>query len=578
MGKNKGEDIVRLRKSFIIRLFVILLTLFLFLLSVTGLGIYFYTRRTVGEEFRRLNQAYLIQIAKNAGRNLADVLEFGEKVSGNSRLLGCVDSDSEDAAKEVHAIVESLLTAFGGRSRLEVYVLGKNGLVSSSYNTNQFSWEELLEDPRLLPLLEKEADMLLLPTEKIDDRKDIMTYSFQVVYPLRDLLTGEELGLVVLEVSELFLCEQYRDFIKGDTELCIITPEGEIISHSKKTRIGSNFGADLETLSQQQSKDGYLLLYERIPASSWILVEQIPEKTVFGTLNRLRNVIALMVLTAAMLFAGATVLVSRRLLSRVMEIRNNMEKVMVNDLTVRTTVWREDELGSIERAFNAMVAEIDRLIRQTRQSEHQKRVAEMDFLHAQINSHFIHNTLTSIRFLLEMEETERAGEMIFYFSKLLRQTLSRSDEFIPLKDEIDTLQSYMALQRYRYPDTFEVFYDIAPETEPVMVPTLILQPVAENAIFHAVGHGFTHIYISARRLDADLELTIRDDGVGMTETVRGSVLKKGGALNRVGLRNVHERIQLNYGKSYGLRIDSELGVGTTITFLLPYNVSEEGEV
>src|SRR5699024_4214318 len=126
-------------------------------------------------------------------------------------------------------------------------------------------------------------------------------------------------------------------------------------------------------------------------------------------------------------------------------------------------VEHSDEFGRIESEFNSMVAEIDRLIREVRQGEQQKRLAELDFLQAQINPHFIHNTLTSIRFMLEMGKVREAGEMIFYFSKLLRRTISRSNEFITLEEEVRTLEDYVNLQKFRYQDSFEASYDISPQ-------------------------------------------------------------------------------------------------------------------
>jgi len=243
--------------------------------------------------------------------------------------------------------------------------------------------------------------------------------------------------------------------------------------------------------------------------------------------------------------------------------------VVKGDLSVRIKVDGDDEFSRIEAAFNSMVEEINRLIDEARQSERQKHIAQMDFLQAQINSHFIHNTLTSIRFMLEMDQVREAGEMVFYFSKLLRQTLSRSTEFIPLREELDTLKSYVMLQSYRYQDTFEASFDFEEETLDASVPVLILQPVVENAIFHGASHGNSHIHICGFRENGNLILTVEDDGQGIPREKLGKILKKDASMNRVGLRNVHQRIQLIYGEKYGLSIDSRLGEGTLVRFTLP---------
>lgn len=298
-------------------------------------------------------------------------------------------------------------------------------------------------------------------------------------------------------------------------------------------------------------------------------MEQLPTNVAFAPLNRVRNEALFSILLCTVLAVTALAITAKHIFRRVMRIRDKMGEVIAGDLTVRIPVERDDEFGNIESAFNSMVEQIGRLIEAVRQSEQQKRAAEMDFLHAQINSHFIHNTLTSIRFMLEMDKVREAGEMIFYFSKLLRQTLSRSSEFIPLRDEVDTLKSYVMLQHYRYQDVFEAAYDFPEDILEIDVPALILQPVVENAIFHGVGHAFTHIRISGRREGQTLVLIVEDDGVGMPEQVQRSVLHKDVPLNHVGLRNIHDRIQLNYGREYGLRVESQEGRGTKIIFTLP---------
>ena len=308
-----------------------------------------------------------------------------------------------------------------------------------------------------------------------------------------------------------------------------------------------------------------------IAGTQWMLVMHTPTRHVFGTLWGLRNVSLMLTLGCGLAAVVLVLLSARRISLRTRRIRDAMEAVVQGNLSVRIPVEADDEFGQIEAGFNTMVAETGRLIDEVRQSERQKHIAQMDFLHAQINSHFIHNTLTSIRFMLEMERVKEAGEMIFYFSRLLRQTLSRSTEFIPLREELDTLKSYVMLQSYRYQNTFEAHFDFAEETLEASVPVLILQPVVENAIFHGASQHYSHIYIRSFCQGNHLIVTVRDDGVGIPQEKLDKIFKKDASLNRVGLRNVHQRIQLTYGEEYGLSVDSQPGHGTEVRFTLPMN-------
>lgn len=574
---------MRLRNSFIVRAFLLLLAVFLILLSVGNVGIYQYSRKAVSEEVIRLNQVSLSQVAESIGQTLDELCEFGKRIAINTQIQSLLEEGSGAVAEqEARRVLMTMLSEFNdthmdGVTLVEPHVIGSNGTNISVYSSDKFSWEEIQQDPDCMTLLAGEKDVVLRPAAQYGNGQGVMGYSFQIVLLMRDLLYGQVRGVVILDVSELALHRIYRNYQEEQMELQILTQDGVVISNRDKKKIATD--ADLEQILSKNTltskkwfeyvKGKSFLFYEEIEGSSWILVEQMPVEMVLGTMTDVRNVTLLVTLLCAGLAMLAFAWMARNVLQRVVRIKGKMEEVINGDLSVRVEVGRDDEFGKIESAFNSMVEEIGHLIEKVRQSEHQKRTAEMDFLRAQINSHFIHNTLTSIRFMLEMDKVREAGEMIFYFSKLLRQTLSRSNEFISLQEEIDTLQCYVMLQSYRYQGAFSASYDIEEDVLDVAVPSLILQPVVENAIFHGSSERFTHIQICARRDQDHLIITVADDGVGMSEERREAVLRKEASMNRVGLRNIHDRIQINYGTEYGLGIESQEGVGTTITFILP---------
>lgn len=570
------------RSVFIARLFAVLFALLLVVQIAAGLGIYSYARRVVGEEFIRLNRSSLQQVADATARTLSEVRTFGERVAVNSTMLELAERSDEQARKEARRLLNNLMTEYMSRtnsiSLMETCVLGNGGLRAAAYNTDEFSLDALRQDERLAPLLADETDQAMLPTHVSAEGTGVMVYTFQMVLRMDDLFSGETKGLVVLDLSELILCQQYSTYQKEGVTFWVVDSDGTIVSSKDKGKIGTYCGytpQELENIArnEQSLKDGFILC-ERISGTDWYLVEWLDSAIAFEPLTQVGSVIMAIIALCGVLLFCALSLTARRLQQRVNRINDKMEQVIQGDLSVRIPVEHSDEFGRIESEFNSMVAEIDRLIREVRQGEQQKRLAELDFLQAQINPHFIHNTLTSIRFMLEMGKVREAGEMIFYFSKLLRRTISRSNEFITLEEEVRTLEDYVNLQKFRYQDSFEASYDISPQTLNARVPALILQPVVENAIFHSVGRSMVHISISARREDSQLILVVEDDGVGMSRELRETVLHKDVQVNRVGLRNVHDRIQLNYGKEYGLAITEREGHGTRVTFRLPFQESE----
>ena len=298
-------------------------------------------------------------------------------------------------------------------------------------------------------------------------------------------------------------------------------------------------------------------------------MEERRASAAFGTRNLVRNGAFLATGLCAALILAVLLYAYRQILRPITQLQASLGRVMEGRLDERIDVRRKDEFGRIQEAFNGMVEQISTLLESVKREEREKHLAELDFLQAQINPHFIYNTLSSIRFLLEMDKVQEAGEMVFYFSKLLRQTLSRSVEFIPLGEELDTLKCYVELQHLRYPDTFDYSCEVDEALRDNTLPKLLLQPVVENSIFHGVGRHKIHIRLRGWLEGDTLILRVEDDGVGISKDKIDQVMNKDLQINRVGLKNVQERIRLNYGPGYGLTVTGGPAGGTVVTFRLP---------
>lgn len=574
------------RTSFIARLFALLFALALAILILAGVSIFLFARTEVGNEFIRLNQATLQQQAAAIGSSLTELRAYGGRIAINSRLNELIASPTSEGLPGAKSLLNDINNEYiSSRSNanmlMETHVVSMNGMSLSVYNTPGYTLERLQQDPRYEPLLSGQVDMLMLPTAYNPQGRGVQVYSYQMAFAMKPVLAAGQdkpRGLVIFDISEITLFSRYRGFEKNDVRMNIIDEKGQILSGQEKGQIGSLYRYTPEQLEEvsrlrsirKRTLEDSFYLHARIPGTEWLLVERIPAKIALGTLETLLRAILLIIAVFGLCMLLAFLQATRRALTPVLLIKDKMEQVMTGDLSVRIPLGREDEFGRIERAFNGMVEQISLLIEEVKTQEKQKRMAELDFLQAQINPHFIYNTLTSIRFMLEMGKAEEAGEMVFFFSKLLRETLSRSDEFVTLGEELDTLKSYVSLQKLRYRDTFALTYQVAPETLSSTIPALLLQPVVENAIFHASKQGKITIQIAAFLREGQLVLTVADNGIGMSSSHRQAVLHKALPINRVGLRNVQERIQLTYGSEYGLALSETPGGGTTVTFTLPF--------
>jgi len=205
-------------------------------------------------------------------------------------------------------------------------------------------------------------------------------------------------------------------------------------------------------------------------------------------------------------------------------------------------------------------------------TQEKQRKSELKALQHQINPHFIYNTLTSIKFMMNQGKKEEASQTIESFIVLLQNTISNLDEIITVEQEIENLKNYVQIMQTRYSDRINVHYFVSPTSLELYVPKLILQPFIENAFFHAFTHKKAgHIHILVAEKDNFLICEMIDDGDGMEQsaTQTNAPSKKNQLFSGIGVRNVHERIQLLYGLRYGVDISSEPGKGTKVEIRLP---------
>lgn len=197
--------------------------------------------------------------------------------------------------------------------------------------------------------------------------------------------------------------------------------------------------------------------------------------------------------------------------------------------------------------------------------------AELQALHAQINPHFLFNTLNTI-IMFSRTNPETARRLLIRLAAFFRHALKKHQMFNTLEEELEYVNTYLVLEKARFRDKLKILRDIDPELLQYQVPVLTIQPLVENAIKHGITPkmGKGAVQISARRVDGELEIIIRDDGVGIPRDKLPLVLTPGyGSGNGVGLSNVHERLKGMFGEDHGLKIVSEEGKGTTVTVRVP---------
>lgn len=281
---------------------------------------------------------------------------------------------------------------------------------------------------------------------------------------------------------------------------------------------------------------------------------------------------------AILVSAILAAIISTAITKPIKTLEHTMHRAQEGDFNVRSHLKINNEIGHLANTFNEMLAKIKLLMENIVATEEQKRKSEIKALQAQINPHFLYNTLDTIIWMSAGGKNEEVMETTSALAKLFRTSISKGDHLIPLAVEIENIKSYLVIQKMRYKDKLTYQIAIPPELRNLKTPKLILQPIVENAVYHGIklNPNGGEIRIGAYSEDDDLILTVEDDGVGMNkQQIANLFTYKEHSDRGIGIINVHKRIQLCFGEQYGLHYQSNLGVGTRVQIRLPK--IEEGE-
>ena len=267
----------------------------------------------------------------------------------------------------------------------------------------------------------------------------------------------------------------------------------------------------------------------------------------------------------------------KRLIKDMNEFENSADSF---EYKIRNNSVRE--LTELNNSFAHMSGEIKKLMEKVRNEETELRKTELKALQAQINPHFLYNTLDSVQWMCEQGKNKDAAAMVSALAKLFRISISRGKELIPIRDELNHAKSYLIIQSYRYRDQFTYSFDIDESLTEYLCNKITLQPLIENAIYHGLDRMVDEgeIKITLKKADDgsdDILFTVSDNGVGMTEEQCRKILKKEKSdSSGIGVKNVNDRLKIYFGEGYGLSIKSELDEGTEVTVRIP-RIEESGE-
>lgn len=375
---------------------------------------------------------------------------------------------------------------------------------------------------------------------------------------------------------------QQKEFFEDGT-LCIIDQDGIILSSNIPEYIGqSHLYQDLladatETTSNIKLDNSQeWLTFCNIANADWKLVSLIPNIAYEREIIWLRRCIFLISFCTILVATILVVSLTNRLFYPLRQLGNMMKTVGDGNFNVSKPTYYRNDIGELYDYFIDMVCKVQKLITTTNQQQVLLQKAELNSLRMQINPHFIYNTLESIKWMAYISDNEEIVTMVKALGDFMRNNIS-GPEFITVEKELENANCYLTIQKLRYEKKLEVQIEIDLQLYQAQIPKLILQPLIENSIVHGLEPKSEpgKIHIKGYQHDHDLIIEIIDNGIGFSkETQRSLDLNAppptiSGKSGNLGMRNVHQRIQMYYGKEYGLTIRSEFGIETTVCIKLP---------
>ncbi len=320
-----------------------------------------------------------------------------------------------------------------------------------------------------------------------------------------------------------------------------------------------------------------IFTWERLSVSGLILCEVLPLKNISLNPNAIRATLGLVFISSIAIGFSLSLLFTRYLTRPILRLVEHMEVISSGDFSKNPDIESNDELGIIGRQINEMSAHVSTLMENRIRDEQEKMNLEIKMLQAQINPHFLYNTLDSIKWIATMQHNTGIVKVVSALSSLLKNMAKGFNEKVTVRQELDFLDNYITIEKIRYIELFDVEISVdASALYDARIIKLTLQPLVENSIFSGIEPsgkpGLIKIHIFSK--EQVLYISIRDNGIGISEENIARLLTNTSRVTKnymsgIGLPNVDRRIKLVYGQEYGLKIDSEVGVYTCVTVSLP---------
>lgn len=541
------------------------------LVPVLVLSVVFWTygvisKRMIIEKSTQNSEQLLTIIEENFALNINKFEQQLDEIMSNQLIQTCIEeAQSEDYNKKRELYRD-----------LNEYINSKTHFLSNAYGLGVYTLEEELTYTRGAHSFEDETVTQISPLAKRAAGRSVWFHTkigedhvVALARAMMDEKNKDVIGYVFLAINEDAFTSLFASENEEDQGIIVVDNENRyLFGQFEFTGQDPLFNEDAQKV--HLDNQNYYIHVKEIQDVPWKVVHLINENYALKELNSLRSTVFLYILIIFFVLLLIMTIIYRSFYDPLRRILTSMNEMSEQHLDVRIEDPGKDELHELAENYNALVLRIQNLVLRVEEEESAKRDAEIKMLQAQINPHFLFNTLNTLRYMAILNNDKPVSQGISALAKLLRNTITDSKELVAIKDEIENVQNYIIIQKLRYGDLFETEVMIEDDLYDAMIMKFLLQPIVENAILHGFEEDRQDQLLTIKIVKEDdhILVEIKDNGKGFD--LNQQEQKANSRLSGIGMRNIEERIQLTYGQTYRMQTLSVLGKGTTVRLYLPY--------
>lgn len=563
---------------------LVVMTISLVFLSVFFLTAYFYESSSsqIIDNSRNYIQNTMSQVGQNVTNNVEVVERVLFDISTDRELqkyMSWVNEDGMDTYEEVQVSLNiknkliSQITKINSVRAAFLYNLDGDVFVTKDGNYGEpcdIPTGVIYDVKGANVWFDRDQELSVLPVGKtiynIDTQKPL---GYIILYVDAAYIENVFKNIVFTRLDQIFLVNSKGNRIAGDLNGKL--PSNEMLKTSRGDGVVHN--VEMDGVNKQ-------LCVIPLKVTDWTLISLSEDERHNEQLQNLRNITIGLLAAILSVITTLSILVARGISRPVKELVHSMEKFGAGDFSVYAKVKYKDEIGQLRGSFNKMVSDMEHLVHNVCEEKNLKQQAQIKALQMQINPHFLYNTLDTIQWLANMHDEKDIAEVTRSLGYLMRFSL-REQELISFEEELDAVEAYIRIQKYRYGQELKIDIDVEEEVLYEKIPCHIVLPLLENAIEHGVSNKTSdkQVKVTGWMKEHVMCLQIIDNGVGIPEEMIKNIMsgkseQKNEKHMSIGIQNVNKRLKLKYGEEYGIRLESQEGKGTCVSIEIPVERAE----